>query len=799
YCCSTNVSNTQNNSEKLIVKNVKNIIEENDENFIVNNYRLIDLFFLLYKENEKKYEKIKSQMTKYYVEATQCQFILLTFDQIDEIQSKELYNFISMLFSKTARFRTYKTYSIYNQSNDLRAENYVNNVFRYFFARYYDKYYRNSKSMNDALRNDKNDILNDFITSQIHLDNVLKFFQQIQQYKIMLMENFCSIKEHYEILYKIFLAGLLNINFENNLLMICVDMSCKLDALIDYPKILLDTIDNTGFVFKAITCANLTEKNMSYEIILKKMVRNDKTQEIKFEKLDILRKSQSCSKFYIMNTHSVSLGFDYQINTYYEEFYYCKIYNEKNIHDFISHYRTPSFININFKNYIQSSYYTIYRMIKHKLDQTIHLYYIVVYRYKQKHLQKYPLLFITTCIYKKKNEEYIIDRYVNFSTLENFFCTIYSTIQDHECFPYYDSIRLILDDFKFKFGSKEEKIKKFITTKADLIKNIMNFFTSKTVNKNNIYYLPNEGFIITSDFRLKFFKFTPYQNIVIKDTIQQTWKSVSSITKRDLEKMLQFSLILQLKHDDSDNTFNFYIKVELQKHTDLITSKRLEWFSNIEKKFNKNFNSVFNIVFKKIKKRNKIKCEKTKEQLKKLFELFLEDYSKIKHFLCMNDLTLRLNFCMQIVLKYLITNFDKLDTNKKLHYENKLTKYLTKSNKISMINKMYHSNAFILEPHQIFLYNCAETCSNITVLSVQKLQKNIIYNFPSWYKKNQYFSKFIKFLSNLIEDFSNTYYEDNDLKLNTYSMTFYFPEIAQNEVCENIITYIENFLTKIKL
>ncbi|KAM0685804.1 hypothetical protein COBT_002981 [Conglomerata obtusa] len=164
----------------------------------------------------------------------------------------------------------------------------------------------------------------------------------------------------------------------------------------------------------------------------------------------------------------------------------------------------------------------------------------------------------------------------------------------------------------------------------------------------------------------------------------------------------------------------------------------------------------------------------------------------------MNSRTLRLNFCKQIVLKYLITNVDKLDTNKKLQYKNKLTKYLTKSSKNSLINKMYHTNAFILESNQDFNYNCAETGSNIKVFSVQQLQKYIKYIFPTCDIEKQCFRKYVDFLSNLIENFSNDYYEDTDLKLSKYEMTFYFPGKAQNEVCENIITYYENHLTKIK-
>ncbi|KAM0687669.1 hypothetical protein COBT_001086 [Conglomerata obtusa] len=437
-------------------------------------------------------------------------------------------------------------------------------------------------------------------------------------------------------------------------------------------------------------------------------------------------------------------------------------------------------------------------MIKQKLDQSIHLYYIVVYQYKRNQFRKYPLLFTTTCIYKKVNTEYIIDRFVNFSSLENFFDIVYLKIEDHDCFPYYDSIKIILDGFNFNFGSLELKIKQFMATKKNLIKNIMKYFTSKIVKKNNTYYFQNKGFFITSDFRLKFLKFTPYQNIRIKDAIHHNWKSFSSITKRDLEKMLQYSFILQLRHEDSENSFTFYLKVELQKHNILITSKRSEWLLDIKKTFNTNFNRIFSFILKKnIKKANK-RLRKIKKIFKKLVELFLEDYTNIKHFLCMNNRSLRLNFCKQIVLIYLITNVDKLDTNKKLQYKNKLTKYLTKSSKNSMINKMFHTNAFILESNQEFNYNCAETGSNIKVLSVQQLQKYIKYIFPTCDIEKQCFRKYVDFLSNLIENFSNNYYEDNDLKLSKYGMTFYFPEIAQNEVCEKIIINYEDHLTKIK-
>ncbi|KAM0685196.1 hypothetical protein COBT_003595, partial [Conglomerata obtusa] len=205
-------------------------------------------------------------MTEYYKDASHCYFILMSFHHIDAIQSKHLFNFLSTLFFKSTGFKTYKTFNIFNQSNILKAEDYVNNFFKYFFARYFDKYYRNHGS-----KNDKSGIFNDLITTQIELEYILKFFQQTHQYKCMLMENFCSIKEHYEISYQIFLAILLNITFERNLLMICIDMSCKLDVFVDFPTLFLDTIYNTDFVFKTLMYANLTKAKQNFKINIEKL------------------------------------------------------------------------------------------------------------------------------------------------------------------------------------------------------------------------------------------------------------------------------------------------------------------------------------------------------------------------------------------------------------------------------------------------------------------------------------------------------------------------------------------------
>ncbi|KAM0686669.1 hypothetical protein COBT_002105 [Conglomerata obtusa] len=668
-------------------------------------------FYTQIKKLDNSYNLNNKIYTETYKKFENSQHIVISYDEISQKGVRDLILKIKVLLPEKHNGYSYKIHADLNpfDYNNVQTEKF-HKFFLNFFHIFLDneKYFGNTDDLEYCQYDAK------IISHRnSHIDKLEKILKMQARNKYIIMDECCNNdKISYEVMFKLLFCCFLHKPVHSNILILCLN-NIKDKNTETFESSLLQIFECKDFKCKNIFFTKLNCIDNEYKIKMRSSLLA-KENDIPIESFvdvvefnnDLLYKMFPCS----INSH-----YDFMFGRFDDDATdpnYFKCIDDVTKMRFICCVYTIKNLNSSYKIYIERKYTR--NMCTHYLNLRIRTKDNIFCEY-QKDLGEFDYEFKARPIEHKKS-------YAN-NKAPIFLNKIYKYIDKNLQYNPFFAEFSPLDLYNLK-GDVKIRMKRGVSYRIQAKYNFMLRKLSENINMNPIFgsetlYAELPSVKIVDYIENENYDFFPYdEDVYKKNELQLKWGKFTDLDISKTSELLNNWLILQVNCKNYID-YTYYIKIRTENsicHVDYGFCKERTLYQEECQLFVKT-----NIAY--------IKNEKsftnyTPDELISLLQgmstLMFENYTNLDHFICMNNLTYRTKYIIQIVHLYFLNvlsynlNFDNSEILEKT------SENLKFSDLVKKIRNNYQKNAYRIDINNIKYIEFL----NDFLLPVQNLYKN---------------------------------------------------------------------------